>query len=89
MKYQRNNHLLDALRGRAVYEGWLTWFGGEIHLRFEPAAFKHDLKRIERLIGEDRFVEAKRAIEESYRRWGSDPELIRLDTFHDYMTEPG
>ncbi len=60
-------------------------FGYHIQIRILPDEFKADEKRICTLIDDEKFVEAKVAIEAAYKRWGSDPDLIRLDTFSSFM----
>lgn len=62
--------------------------GYEVHLRILPDEFKADEKHISNLIDNNKFDEAKVALETAYKRWGhNDPDLIRLGTFHSFMKD--
>lgn len=62
-------------------------FGHEVEIRILPHEYKAELKRIASLIDTDKFVEAGEAIEDAYKRWGCDHELVRLDSFNHFMGE--
>jgi hypothetical protein len=63
-----------------IWERWYSFFGHTLYVRLEPKEFKEDVKTISNLIDDEDFNEAHRAVEAAYRRWGSDPEIIRLDS---------
>ena len=70
-----------------IWERWYNFFGHTLHVRLEPKEFKEDVKTISNLIDDEDFDEAHRAVETAYRRWGSDPEIIRLDSFGSFMRD--
>jgi len=70
-----------------VWQRWHNFFGHTLHLRFEPKAFKDDVRTIESLFNGDRYEEARELVEAAYRRWGCDAEIVRLSTFFSFMTD--
>lgn len=63
-----------------VIDFWFNILERHFHLRIEPAEFKQDLRRVCNLV--DNGQNARQLIDQMYEKWGSDPELIRLDTFN-------
>lgn len=70
-----------------IIDKYWTIFGHEIHLRIEPPVFKRDLKNIIKLVDDGKVREAEEAIENAYRIWGSDAELIRIHTFNSFLND--
>lgn len=72
-----------------IIERWWTIWGHMIHLRIEPPQFRAELRKLSAMVDTARsrvdVAAAKAFTEEMYRRWGSDPEIIRLDYLNDFF----
>lgn len=75
---------IDRHHEHGIYEWWIVAFGHHINIRIEPQAFKDDLKKLSVLVDAGNPV-ARSFVERCYERWGSQPDLIRLDTLDNFM----
>jgi hypothetical protein len=72
---------------KQIINKWYNIFGYEIEIRMLPHEFKMDLKHLSNLVDDKKYSEFKQALDTAYKRWGYDPELIRISTFADFMEE--
>ncbi len=80
--------LLWVLLGETkIWERWYQLPGWKLHVRLEPLQFKETVLRIGRLIDDGQYRMANIEVENAYRRWGCDPELVRLGTVNRFMGE--
>ena len=73
---------------KKVIERWFKLLGYEVHIRAEPAEYRNDIKKLSSLVDklnqertEEAFQEANNFAEECTCRWGTQPDIIRLQTF--------
>ena len=78
---------LKTLSNKRIIDRYYDRFGYQIQIRMLPYAFLGDVKQISHLIDNDKFKEAEVAIKAAYRKWGDDPDLIRLDNMNIFMTD--
>lgn len=70
-----------------IIERWWNMLGIHVYLRITPNEYERTLQRITNLIDRKEFKTAKELVEASYRVWGCDNELLRLDTLLGFITE--
>lgn len=84
MKSNFYRHSSPKGYGKRIREYWFTIFGYDCHLRFVPQEFNAQVKRINNLVDDNEYHEAKQEIEKAYKRWGCDPDLIRANTLNEF-----
>ena len=70
---------------KKIYNKWFNIFGYEIEIRILPHEFKNDCKNLDKLIKDKNFVSFKLAIEAAYAKWGSDEDLVYIDTYASFL----
>lgn len=71
-----------------LYQRWfkVPFFGGELNIRYESEEFKQDIRRISNAIDDDN-PNAKLLVAAAYKKYGYDPEIIRLSTLDSFLNE--
>lgn len=76
---------------KQIIERDYNLFGYHIHIRCEPKEFDQQRHQFSRLMDEDKIEEAGILLNQMKERWdqnGLDPEMIRMKTYYEFMTEP-
>lgn len=61
--------------------------GNKVHIRIEPKSFVRLMNKLNKLVTNQQLSKAKSLFEGAYRTWGMDPELIRVNTLINFLTE--
>ena len=84
------SQIIDDFRKGRIINYWFNILGYEVEVRALPLGYKADLKRLSNLHddchrGEGSWKELDAAIEDAYRKYGCDEDVVRLSSLSKFM----